>query len=85
MHYKMVEESIRGLAPSSFEIRFPATAQHARQPRITMLNATLNYVEPHHKTRANSPGNTIQNQQQTPKHKQKSLALTLKNFFCTHT
>ena len=75
----MVEEGISGIAPSSPEISFP-THYHS-----TYLNTTHTNMKRHAKTRANSPRKTTQNHQQNPKRKLKSLAFTLKIFFCTHT
>jgi hypothetical protein len=49
----MVEEGIRDLSPSSSEISFPESRQHTPKLRLTTLNATHNYVEAHHKSKAN--------------------------------
>jgi len=84
----LIEEGIRGLVPSSFEISLPAERvnipkPHAYQHRIapqTMLNRTTNYAEAHHKAKVNRPRNTNQNSKQRSKRKQKSRTSAAKNF-----
>jgi len=52
----MVEEDVRGIAPSSFEISLPAALwQHSQcAPKPTFMRTT-NHAEAHHKAKVNSP------------------------------
>jgi len=92
----MVEEGVRGLASSSFEIILSAQLltklnilehreDHNQTAPQTMLKRTTNHAVAHHKARLNSPRNTIQKPKQRPEHKQKGSAHTPKNFSQTHT
>jgi hypothetical protein len=51
--------------------------------RTATLMRTTNYVETHHKTRANSAQRIMQKPEQPSERKQKTRAFTLKKFFCT--
>jgi len=65
----MVEEGIKGLFPSSFEISFPAKQDNK-------CNTTHANIERHAETQPNSVRNTIQNNKQRLESKQKGRAFS---------
>jgi len=75
----MVEEGVGAHLLLLLKFLFPQnTSQHAETSRLAILMVPFSNIESHHKTRASSAHNTIQNSKQHSERKQKSLTFTPK-------